>query len=164
MHAHAHAVRTAIERAKRDNAAWLTATKQHASAPTGGHMAGHMDDAVLGSAALPPGIKYHSVSESDILLGLRIGSRLVLIDNQRNKTSELVRAVDGILVQAKRLAQADPGQPLELMTSVDGTDRVMVKLSATPLGGGRMDTELHLLNNGVKTRMEPVGIVEWALL
>lgn len=164
MHAHAHAVRTAIERAKCDNAAWLTAEKQQASAQTGGHMAGHMDDAVMGSAALPRGIKYHAVSGNEVLLGLRFGGRLVLIDEAANKTSELVRAVDGILVQAKRLAQADPDQPLELMTSVDGTDRVMVKLSATPLGGGRMDAELHMLNNGVKTRMEPVGVVEWKLL
>jgi hypothetical protein len=157
MHAHAHAVRTAIARAQRDNATWLTAEKQ--SSATGGHMEDASRD-----LSLPRGLKYHTVSGNEVILGLRTGSHLLLIDDTENKTSDLVRAVDGIVLQAKRVLQADPDQPLELKTSVDGTDKLMVMLTATPMGGGRVAGQLHLINGGTKTRIDPVGVVEWALV
>ena len=166
---HATAVRHAILQARHNNSAWLhsermqLATTPGASADsvvamgvaTGTHINTHVPHTDTRA-------EYHTVSTQDILLGLRINNKLVLVDSDRNKDSLIVRAVDAILIRARKLALADPTTAVNIETAVDGSPNTAVSLVATPTPKG-IETVLYYTQNGKVSTIDPIGVVSWFL-
>ena len=92
------AVQRAIARAKQDNG---TFWRREAEATTGATVGAHVP-------AMPTGA-VHSVSKEDVVLGLRIGSRLMLVDAKDNKTGVFVTAIDALLTKARTALDEEEG-------------------------------------------------------
>lgn len=177
---HAVAVRQAILAAQRDNQRWLQA--EHTAAATAATAAttdapGDSDVPMYTCKTTQPAERidtyehatrskttkaiYTNVSSRvDILMGFRIGTKLIIIDDQKNKFSDIVQAIDGLIQKAKRLADADPNKPLSVSTQVEGSISVM--LEATPTAKG-LKTVLYYTDGMTKTEIEPIGVVNWFL-
>ena len=174
---HAVAVRQAILAAQRDNQRWMQAEQQQ-TATTGSPCAGapvgapapppppppngtdsyHNDTRIGGDIRKPTKAVFTEVSSNDVLLGLRIGNKLIILDDQQNKYATIVQAVDGLLQKAKKLADADPTQPVVVKTTVDGKSSVM--LEATPTQKG-FATKLYYIDGTRKQPIEPIGVVRF---
>ena len=169
---HATAVRQAILSAKQLNQRWLDAEQNTAATPvtTTGAPASHpcsgsthmqhtsgMNGAYIHT---PTKAVYTDVSDQDVLLGLRIGTKLIIIDAQKNKYSDIVQAVDGLLQKAKKLADADGSKTISVSTSIDGNSRVL--LEATPTRKG-LETKLFYIDGVRKQEIAPIGQVNWYL-
>lgn len=165
---HATAVRQAILRAKHNNSAWLHSERMQLATTPGASVGvvdaigvatgTHMGDMPHTDARA----EYHTVSTQDILLGLRINNKLVLVDSDRNKDSLIVRAVDAILIRARQLTIADPTTAVNIETAVDGSPNTTVSLIATPTPKG-IETALYYTQNGKVSNIDPVGVVSWFL-
>ena len=143
MLSHAAAVQRAIREAQRDNAAFqqrtalaeLYAAQRRPSAPTAA--------GVVTPAVAPTGATYR-VSNRDVVLGLRVGERLMLVDDQDSKTSEFVMAIDALLRKAREALGPERGASLS--TNVGRTPATLtltraMRSSGDERAGGAMGAE-----------------------
>ena len=181
MQTHAVAVREAIERARVVNNQWLqfesqnspttttsTSASPSATTATNANIATHNEAHAPGiqsytktrTAHTGARASFVTVSPNDVLLALRIGSRLVVIDSPENKNSDFVRAVDALLVRAKKATSMDPLPSFTMSTDVDGKATVSIQVVPTEKGSA---TTLYYENGLTKERIDPIGVVNWFL-
>ena len=108
---HATAVQMAIKQAQINNRAFLAS----AAASTTGAAPLPLKRAMTG--AYTTGSHLFEVSSARVVLALRVGDAFVVVDHDSAKTSELVKAVDALLLKASTM-KGKP-TPYELETVVD---------------------------------------------
>jgi len=152
---HARAVRQAISTARAVNEQW-TALANVPASPT------------VPSATVVPTVStgskatFINVSPKDVMLGLRVGTKLVVIDDQNNKISDLVRAVDGLLTRAKKMIDADGRSRVSLATDVQHQEGTRVSIEVIPTTKGP-EVQMHYERGAERERIFPVGVVDFYL-
>lgn len=152
---HARAVRDAIQTARQANEQW-TVLETAPSSPT------------VPSAMMVPTTStgatasFVNVTPHDVMLGLRVGTKLVIIDDGNNKNSDLVRAVDGLLTKARKMAQADGRRRISLATDVQHQEGTRVSVEVVPTAKGS-EVTMHYENGATRERIQPIGVVDFFL-
>jgi len=174
---HARAVREAIQTARQVNEQWNALAQQvaHAPPPTDASASAATTAttatamAATGNRPDEPGpmrpgtgARYINVSDQDVLLAIRIGTRLIVIDDHQNRHSAIVRAVDGLLTRAKKMVDTDGRQRVSLSTEVEGQPDTRVSIDVVPTGKGSATT-MHYERGAARERISPIGVVDFFL-
>jgi len=152
---HARAVRKAIHTARAVNEQWTTLAHVPAS-PT------------VPAATVVPTVStgakasFINVSPHDVMLGLRVGTKLVVVDEANNKNSDLVRAIDALLTRAKKMVNANGRSRIALATDVEHQEGTRVSIEVIPTAKGS-EVTMHYENNGTRERIQPIGVVDFYL-
>lgn len=151
---HARAVREAISTARAVNEQWTTL--KNAPASPAAPLATVVSTVSTGSKA-----SFINVSPNDVMLGLRIGTKLVVIDDHNNKNSDIVRAVDGLLTRAKKIL-ADGRSRVSFTTDVQRQEDTRVSIDVIPTNKGP-EVQMHFERGAERERIFPVGVVDFFL-
>ena len=167
-HQHAQAVRNAIYAARAVNQQWLAAESQPlpTAAATGAlaQNAPGLAPCVHDPAPTAARATYVNVTEQDLMLGLKIGKKLVVFDDSENRHSAVVRSVDSLLTRAKKMVDADKQKGFSFATKLESQPGTSVSVSVVPNGKGGTETTMHFEREGMsRQRIYPVGIVDFHL-
>ena len=145
---HASAVRSAIDTARAANEKWTSLETndcmKHTTAATGARAS------------------FVRVTQEDVMLGLRIGDRLVIIDEADNKNSDIVRAVDGLLTKAKQAVDVQGRKGFSMSTEVEAQYDTRVSITVTPSPKGNQ-VVMYYERGDARERIHPIGVVNFFL-
>lgn len=130
---HALAVQRAIATAQRDNAAFLKSAP--APAATG---------------------KSYRVSTNDVVLGLRAGEKLMLVDDQDSKTGNFVTAIDALLRKAR--TALGEGAESSISTAIGNTN---ASLTLTRDVDGVITIVYKERPSATAVQVDPIGVLKW---
>ena len=153
--AHALAVQRAIQGAQRDNQAFL---QREALASL--HASTHTGIATVKSVAPTPTGVTHTVSKEDVVLGLRIGEKLMLVDKQDNKVGTFVTAVDALITKARTALGAETGSSMQ--TTIGGTASTLTIVRGQG-NGGAIQMYFQESPTAPRQAVDAIGKLDWRL-